>query len=46
MVSSMCEEAGVGGKKTNHSLRVTVANVLFDASVPEHIIQGQTGHGH
>ena len=31
-------------KKTNHSLRVAGATTLFDAGVPEHIIQQRTGH--
>ena len=44
MVSSMCEEAKVEGKKTNHSLRVSGASTLFDAGVPENIIQSRTGH--
>lgn len=44
MVHSICEEAGIGGNKTNHSLRVTGASALFDAGVPEHIIQSRTGH--
>ena len=30
--------------KTNHSLRVTGASSLFDAGVPEKIIQQSTGH--
>lgn len=44
MVSSMCEEAGVTGEKSNHSLRVAGTCALFDAGVPERIIQGWTGH--
>ena len=44
MVSSVCEEAGVTGKKNNHSLRVAGTCALFDAGVPERIIQGRTGH--
>ncbi len=44
MVKAMCNEAGVNGKKTNHSLRVAGATSLFTASVPERIIQGRTGH--
>ena len=44
MVSVMCEEAGISGKKTNHNLRVAGASTLFDAGVPERIIQGRTGH--
>ena len=44
MVSTMCESAGITGVKTNHSLRVSGASALFDAGVPERIIQGRTGH--
>lgn len=44
MVPTMCEEAGIEGHKTNHSLRVSGASTLFDAGVPEKIIQGRTGH--
>ena len=41
MVSTMCDEAGISGKKTNHSLRVSGATSLFDAGVPE---RQRTGH--
>lgn len=41
---TMFEEAGILGKKTNHSLRVAGASSLFDAGVPERIIQQRTGH--
>ena len=44
MVSDMCKEAGVLGKKTNHSLRVSGATNLYAAGVPEKIIQSRTGH--
>ena len=44
MVSTMCDEAGISGKKTNHSLRVSGATSLFDAGVPERVIQQRTGH--
>ncbi len=44
MVSEICEEAGVNGKKTNHSLRVTCATSLYAAGVPEKVIQSRTGH--
>lgn len=40
----MCEDAGIKGNKTNHSLRVTAASELFCANVPEKIIQERTGH--
>ena len=44
MVSQMCEDAGIKGHKTNHSLRATAASELFCANVPEKIIQERTGH--
>ena len=44
MVQEMCAEAGISGKKTNHSLRVTGATSLFEAGVPEKLIQQRTGH--
>lgn len=44
MVSTMCDEAGISGKKTNQSLRVSGATSLFDAGVPEQVIQQRTGH--
>ena len=43
MVKSMFSEIGVSGM-TNHSLRVTGASDLFQAGVPEKIIQERTGH--
>ena len=44
MVQNMCQAAGILGEKTNHSLRATGASRLFQASVPEKIIQERTGH--
>ena len=44
MVATMCGMAGINGQKTNHSLRVAGASSLFDAGVPERIIQARTGH--
>ena len=44
MVSNMFAEAGLGANKMNHSLQITGASVLFDAGVPERIIQSRTGH--
>ena len=44
MVKTMCDEAGVDGKKLNHCLRVAGATTLFAAGVPERVIQGRTGH--
>ena len=41
---TMCREAGIVGKKTNHSLRATVASALFNAGAPEKLIREGTGH--
>ena len=43
MVKDMCVEAGIS-KKTNHSLRATGASTMFQANVPEKLIQKTTGH--
>ena len=43
-VEVMCKEAGINGKKTNHSLRATGATAIFNASVPEKMIRDVTGH--
>ena len=43
MVKNMCSQIGVTGK-TNHSLRATGATRLFEANVPEKLIQERTGH--
>ena len=40
----MCQEAGVDGKKTNHSLRATGATQLYESGVPKKLIQERTGH--
>ena len=44
MVPDMCSDAGLVGKKTNHSLRVSGATSLFEAGVPERVIQQPSGH--
>ena len=38
------KQVSVEGEKTNHSLRVAGATTLFDAGVPERILQQRTGH--
>lgn len=43
-METMCAEAGMSEKKTNHSLRATGATALFSAGVPEKIIRDVTGH--
>ena len=40
----MSAEAGILGKKLNHSLRVAGAIALFNTGVAEHIIQQRTGN--
>ena len=40
----MCEQAGIKGSKTNHSLRATGATELYESGVPEKLIQESTGH--
>ena len=40
----LCVEAGVSGQKSNHSLRATGCTELYQASVPEKVIQERTGH--
>ena len=43
-ISKLPPEAGIVGRKTKHSLRVSGASSLLDAGVPGHIMQSQTGH--
>ena len=43
ILKKMCIEAGIQGNKTNHSLRST-GTQMFQAEVPEKIIQQRTGH--
>ncbi len=43
MVKKMFDKVGILGK-TNHSLRATGATRLFEANVPEKLIQERTGH--
>ncbi len=40
----MCLSAGIGGNKTNHSLRATAATRLFHKGIDEQLIQEVTGH--
>ena len=40
----MCTKANISGHKTNHSLRATVCSELFQAGMPEKVIQQRTGH--
>jgi len=43
-LTNMCSEAGLVGKKTNHSLRATCATRLYQAGVEEQQIMERTGH--
>ena len=44
MVRRLCQEAGIEGFFTNHSLRTTAATRLFEAGVDEQLIMLRTGH--
>ena len=44
MMKTMCEKAGISGGYTNHSLRAYGATTLFQAHIPEKLIQQRTGH--
>ena len=44
MVSEMCKLAGIGGFRTNHSLRATAASRLYQSGMDEQLIQEVTGH--
>ena len=43
MIQTMFQKIGISGK-SNHSLRATGATRLFEANVPEKLIQERTGH--
>ena len=40
----MCEVAGIGGYKTNHSLRATDATRLYSSGIDEQLVMERTGH--
>ena len=42
LLKFMCAKAGIEGNSTNHSVRATSTTVLFDARVPEAVIQKRT----
>ena len=44
MVKIMCEQASITGKRTNHSLRATGITTMFQAGLPEKVIQDRSGH--
>ena len=39
LLKRMCQDGDIEGNFTNHSLRATGATALFDAGVPESVIQ-------
>ena len=43
-IARMCKKAGLGGFKTNHSLRVTTATRLYQEGLDEQLIMERTGH--
>ena len=44
MMKEMCKEAELDGSFTNHSLRAYGATKMYQAKVPEKLIQERTGH--
>ena len=44
MMSTICSAAGIGGYKTNHSLRATSATRLYHQGIDEQLIMERTGH--
>ena len=44
MVKDICNKGRIEGNKTNHSLRATGVSELFQAGVPEKLIQERSGH--
>ena len=44
IVKSMCEEAGIQGRKVNHSARKTAITTLVHAGVPLTPVQQHSGH--
>ena len=42
MVPQLCTKAGITGRKTNHSLRVTCATRLYQEAVDEQLIMENT----
>ena len=43
-VSRLCSAAGIGGFKTNHSLRATSTSRLYQSGVEEQMVMERTGH--
>ena len=43
-VARLCQDAGIHGYKTNHSLRATTATRLYESGVDEQLVMERTGH--
>ena len=44
IVKAMCEEAGIQGRKVNHSARKTAITTLVHAGIPPTLVQQHSGH--
>lgn len=44
IVKEVCHEGGIAGRKMNHSLCVTHASNMYQAGVPEKLIQKVIAH--
>ena len=44
VIADACKNIGLGGFRSNHSLRATAATRLYDAEVDEQVIAEITGH--
>ncbi len=44
VVNTLMTRAGIPGRFTNHSLRVTAATRMFNAGVEEQVVKERTGH--
>ena len=42
-VKRLCEQAGISGYRTNHSLRATAATRMYDMEIDEQLIWEKTG---
>ena len=43
-ISRICKSVGIGGYKTNHSLRATSTSRLYQSGVDEQLVMERTGH--
>ena len=44
IIPQMCQEAGIGGRKTGHSGKVTCATTLYHKDFGDQLIKERTGH--